>query len=103
MITVQLLQRGITPGHLGFIPTFISENDPRSAREQFDANYAHGGGWYPMSKWKLNPDNSLKYPEDPPLEPWAMMQLRHESIFMYASGFVAIVQPDRSFEVARLD
>lgn len=38
----------MTPEMLGLIPSFLSESDPRPAREQFDENYQHGGGWRPL-------------------------------------------------------
>jgi hypothetical protein len=42
------LLAGHDPEELGLLPDFIDQNDPRSAREQFDANYGHGGGWHPI-------------------------------------------------------
>lgn len=45
MITFQALHENITLEHLGLIPLFISNDDPRSAVEQIDENYQHGGGW----------------------------------------------------------
>lgn len=89
---------------LGYIPHFLSLDDPRPAREQLDANYAHGGGWNPMSGWVLNPVNQLlKYPGDPALPPIARAQLRDEQIIMYPHAWLAIVKQDGSFEVARID
>lgn len=88
---------------VGFIPSFINESEPRPAREQFDANYRHGGGWRPFDGFKMNKDHSLKYPGDPALKPMARMSLRHEVIFIYEWGWVAVVQPDGSFEVCRMD
>jgi hypothetical protein len=32
---------------LGFLPYMLSKSDPRPAAEQFNANYAPGGGWLP--------------------------------------------------------
>lgn len=90
--------------HLGFIPSFLSEYDPRPAREQLDQNYAHGGGWSPMPGWQLQSDGeSLRYPGDPVLHPLAEAKLRDETIRFYDCAFVAIFQPDGSFEVDRLD
>jgi hypothetical protein len=37
------------------------------------------------------------------LHPIAEIRLRAERILIYESDFVAIVQPDRSFEVRRID
>jgi hypothetical protein len=93
---------------LGFIPSFLSEDDPRGAREQLDSNYAHGGGWRPLEGWKIVNKNILiipiiQYPGDPPLKPFAMTGLRDEVIYFYPHAQVMIVQPDGHFEVARMD
>lgn len=88
---------------LGFIPEFLSEFDPRPAAEQFNTNYAHGGGWHPLSGWKMNADGSIKYPGDPALAPIASAKLRDEEIFVYPHAWVGIRQPNGDYEVARLD
>jgi hypothetical protein len=88
---------------LGFIPDFLSENDPRSAREQLDSNYPHGGGWRPQPGFAMLPNGDLSYPGDPPFAPLAETKLRNEIIRVYHYSYVAIIQPDGSFEVCRLD
>ena len=96
---------GTHPDLLGEIPAFVSEADDRPAAEQFDANYAHGGGWHPMPNWKFNPDGgAITYPGgDPPLKPLAMAVLRNELILVYPHAWVAVVQKDGAFEVSRMD
>lgn len=89
--------------YLGFIPDMLSEADPRPAREQLDTGYAHGGGWRPFPGFELRPDNSLKYPGDPAMKPVASAQLRDELILVYPYAWVAIIQPDRVFEICRMD
>ena len=68
-------------------------------------SYAHGGGWHGMNGFRMSDPKTciLQYPGDPPLKPIAMMRLRDERIFVYEHGITAIVQPDGSFEAARLD
>src|SRR5258708_6821588 len=89
---------------LGYIPMFLSESDPRPAKEQFDLAYAHGGGWLPMNGWRLDLVTGwLKYPGDPVYKPIARAELRDEVIFVYEHAWVSIVQPDGSYEVARMD
>jgi hypothetical protein len=91
------------PDELGLLPDFIDQDDPRPAREQFDANYQHGGGWHPI-KGFTHKGFVLHYPGDPPFEPIAMWPLRDEMIVVYRVGMVAIFQTkDGSFEVARMD
>jgi hypothetical protein len=103
MTTWALLDPRVTPEHLGLLPMMLDTNDPRPAREQLDSNYQHGGGWRPFNGFKLRRDNALVYPGDPPTIPLAMTMLRDELIVFYESEWVAIIQPDRSFEVCRLD
>ena len=74
---------------LGFLPSFLNENDPRPAAQQFDANYQHGGGWQPMEGWTLADDDMLKYPGDPPQSPLAETRLRDERILFYPHAFVS--------------
>jgi hypothetical protein len=92
-----------TTAMLGYIPTFLSESDPRSAREQLNANYAHGGGYDPFPGFKMLPDLNLQYPGDPPTRLLAFAELRDERILMYEHSWVAIVQKDGSWVVSRMD
>jgi hypothetical protein len=98
----QLLHPNVTMDHLGFIPTFLNDADKRPARKQFSERYVFGG-WNPLPSLELMEDYSLKYPGDPPLLPIAIARLRRELILVYDHAFVAIVQPDRSFEACRID
>src|SRR5215203_5284045 len=87
---------------LGCIPLFLSENDPRPAREQLDTNYSHGGGFTPIPGFTMLPNGDLSYPGDPPLAPLFETKLRDETIRVYHYSWVAIIQPDDSYLVARL-
>ena len=95
--------------HLGFIPSFIKETDPRPAAEQFADHYAFGGGWMPFKGFTMLPNGNMQYGDpseedaDPPtLLLWESF-LRDETIRVYDSAWVAIVQPDGSFSVSRMD
>lgn len=90
------------PEALGYLPDFLSESDPRSASEQFHANYPFGG-WAPFQGFKMNKDGSISYPGDPTLHPFAETILRDETIRVYPSAWVAVIQKDGSFEIARMD
>lgn len=97
------LKPGVDPEALGFLPTMLNDEDPRPAREQFDSQYSHGGGWRPQRGHTMTANGGLKYPGDPVL-PWlAKTRLRREVIRVYPYGYVAIVQPDGSFEACRMD
>jgi hypothetical protein len=90
---------------LGYIPGFIHEDDPRPAKEQLNANYAHGGGWFPMTGFIVVDRDSmkLKYPGDPAMTPLYSAKLREEEIYVYSHAWVVIVQKDGSWEMARMD
>lgn len=103
MMTWVMLNPRANPEDLGFIPMFLSENDPRSAKEQIHGNYQHGGGWSKFDGFVLNDDKSISYPGDPPQYPYAMTLFRDELIFVYPSSWVLILQKDDSFEIARID
>jgi hypothetical protein len=101
---VYVIQPGFTPDHLGYLPGFLSTEDERPAKQQFDANYQHGGGWRPLPDWKLDPETKqLTYPGDPPLMPFAVTTLRGEIILFYPDAQVLVLQKDGSFEVSRMD
>lgn len=102
-IVIELLHPNVSVDIFGELPDFLNPADPRSAREQFHDNYSHGGGWRPMKGWKLSKDNALCYPGEKPLPPLAQTRLRNELIVIYESAWVAIIQPDRTFEVSRMD
>jgi hypothetical protein len=102
-VTVLLLHPEAGPDTVGMIPDFLSLHDPRRAAEQFNERYAHGGGWHPQPGYEMSEDAVLKYPGDPPFEPLAAIPFREEIILVYVAGIVAIVQPDHSFEVCRMD
>jgi len=86
---------------LGFIPGFLSKDDPRPAAQQF--NDAYIGGWSPSPKFAMLPDGGLKYPGEGPLLLLAETRLRDEVIRFYRGAWVSIHQPDGSFEIARMD
>lgn len=100
---ITILHPRCTVDHLGYIPSFLDERNPAPAKEQFDQNYGHGGGWHPLKGFKLEDDNSLVYPGDPPQRPIAAIRFREELVLIYSHAWVAVIQPDRSFEVCRMD
>lgn len=93
-------------GHdlVGYIPEFLSVHDPLPAVQQLDANYKHGGGWRPIKGFKMDmKTHAIKYPGDPSYPPIAVIELRDEKIFVYPHAWVAVVQKDGSYEIARMD
>jgi hypothetical protein len=103
MVLKVALLNGGTPDHVGIIPLWLHEEDPRPAREQLNSNYGHGGGWQPFKGFKLLRNHSIQYPGDPPLQPLAIMRLRDEMIAVYPHSWVMILQKDGSHEICRMD
>lgn len=101
MVVWKLLHPNATPDMLGFIPGFLSDTDPRPAREQFQSNYV--GGWQPFPGFTMRPNGDLSYPGDPPTKLLAEAKLRDETIRFYQHAWVAVIQPDGSFEISRMD
>ena len=92
------------PCDLGFLPELLSEYDLRPAASQLADNYRHGGGWNPQKGFVFGKENcSLKYPGDPVMYPLARSMLRDELLLFYPYAYLCIVQPDQTFEVARVD
>jgi hypothetical protein len=91
-----------TLDHWGYIPGFLREDDPRPARVQINERYQ--GRWRPFKGHTLGSHNELHYPGDPPQYPVSVMRFREERLFLYQPGdWVLIMQPDGSWEVARMD
>lgn len=88
---------------LGFLPGMLSEKDERSAKEQFQDTYRHGGGWSPLKGWRMLNNGDIIYPGDPPLALLAEVKLRKETIRLYEHAWVMILQEDGSFELSRMD
>lgn len=86
----------------GFIPSFLDHNDPRSAREQFNAKYI--SGWQHFEGFKLEPRSMvLKYPGDPSMKPLGFMTFRTEKIYLYPHAWVLVMQPTGAWEICRMD
>lgn len=102
MILFEMKHPQATAEHLGFIPYFFSNGDPRPAREQIDSNYQHGGGWRPFKGFKMG-ERGITYPGDPMMPLLAEAKLGKETIRIYDCAWVAIVQEDGSFEISRID
>ena len=96
------LVQDFDPEWLGICPAFLDEDDPRPAREQFNERYI--GGWNPSwNKATLDGELVMHYPGDPPMTPLAMLGFREEIVLLYDHQFFAIVQPDGSYEISRMD
>lgn len=89
---------------LGAIPSFLSDEDPRGAVEQIDVAYKCFGGWRDSKGWTLDyAEGRAKYPGDPPRILIAETHLRDELILFFNGAYIAVMQPDGSFRMARID
>lgn len=96
---------------LGYIPEFLSVADPRPAQQQLHENYAHGGGWNDFQGFKLHgggdeggdEEYSLEYPGDPAYHEVGRAKLRAETVVVFQHAWVAVIQPDGSHRIARMD
>jgi hypothetical protein len=89
---------------LGFIPSFLSEKDPTSAKAQLDQNYI--SGWNEFRGFNLNLKTmELKYPGDPPMLPLAKAVLHNkEEIYVYPHAWVLILNIEtKEYEISRMD
>ena len=102
-LTITFLEPGVTLQTLGALPDMLDANDPAPAREQLDRGYRNGGGFRALSGCYLGADDVLHFPGDRPYRPIAEMRMRDERILIFEGSFVAVIAPDRSFEVARMD
>jgi hypothetical protein len=107
-VSVWITEHAHDPDEVGFIPDMLSNDDPRPAREQLDANYQHGGGWRKFDGFEMMPDYSIKYPGDEPIPLLAYTVLhastdKPEIVRVYRHSWVMILQADGSYEIARMD
>jgi hypothetical protein len=98
-----------TPEMLGYVPSIIIDDDPRSAKEQIADRYNHGGGgWSPFEGHIMLPNGNLQYPEDPPTRLLfeAILhkgQDNEEKLRFYEHAWIAVIQADGTFEISRID
>lgn len=92
----------------GFLPWILQAVDPRPARDQLDDRYSHGGGYRPRPGFtNLEPDSpaTIQYPGDPTFHEVARSSLpiTGETLILFDSSFMAIVQKDGSWAITRVD
>jgi len=102
MKTLVVVMVGGEPEDWGIIPTFLDNDDPRPAAEQFNENYI--GGWNPFPGFEFDTiTGELLYKGDPPLRPKSAMFFRDERIVLYPHGWVMIIAPDDTWQISRMD
>jgi len=88
--------------HLGRIPLLFNPQSSDDAWLQLEENYPDGYQPQTGDAWTLTNDEYLIYKGMPPCPPSATAYLRHEKLLVYAGGWLAIVQPDGSYTLARV-
>ena len=94
---------GYTEEHLGLIPMFLLGQGDAMARLNDGYMRAAGCPFRPLGGFTLNDDYSLSYAGNTPLPAMATAVIGVETVCFYDSSWVAVIQPDRSFVVARMD
>lgn len=102
MIDFKMFVDGDPRDLLGYIPLWLSEHNLKTAVEQLDAGYCYGGGWRDFHGFEMT-DEGLVYPGDRPMRLIGEARLREEIIRIYEMAWVAVIQPDGSFVVSRMD
>ena len=95
-MNIWLLRPGVRS--FGILPTLLDDTDTRLDAEQF------GECWEPIGDaWRL--EGSALHGAGRAFELLGAIWLRaaNELVMVFEDGFVAIVQSDRSFEVARIE
>ena len=92
------------PDHIGLVTMMLNPADKsRTAAQQLDDGYGHGGGWRPFNGFKMLENGNMKYTGDPETQLLWEAQFNDETIRVYENAWFAVVQKDGSFEVCRMD
>ena len=97
------------PDILGFVSMMLDDEDKRSAEKQLNDGYQHGGGFSHFNGFTLSDDwqevgkAKLLYSGDPPTRELSRGKLRDETVIAFEHAWFAVVQPDGSFVVSRMD
>lgn len=93
-------------GYLGIIPTMLSPHDDRPLVEQLHEGYMHGGGWQPFTGFDVQKRGAvyvLQYPNDPPYIERARIDMNGETLCVFDSAWVLVVDAAGKHHVARMD
>jgi hypothetical protein len=88
---------------VGYLSYWLNELDKDDAAKQIDKHYQHRGGFRHFDGFTMDKNRTLHYKGDPPMRPVAWTQVRDEYVLFYPHAWVAVVQKDDSFKIARID
>lgn len=103
MLRWELRGVAVSTDELGWVPMLVSADDPRPAKEQIHESNADAGGWVPFHGFRMFANGNLQYPADPEIQLIAQAKLRDETLRFYQYDWIAILQSDGSFEIARVE
>lgn len=108
MIEFTIVHPRATQYHLGYVPMFFNNMDPRSAADQLHKNYANGGGVNPRPKFSINAKGQLVWNHDELFERIAEATLHpghdlEEKLIFFTSSYLAIIQKNGDMVVTRVD
>lgn len=98
----------------GMLPSWCDDKDPRPAKEQINEHYSWAGGWqkfdgFTLVNAKKRGEARLEYPGDPSAREVSRAWLEaggqrkgRETLILFTSDWVAVVQEDGSYEIARI-
>ena len=92
---------------VGWLPIIFQEGDPRTAQEQADDRYSHGGGWMPFEGFKLGNSGSslnLVYEGDRPMNELARANFRDQTLVLFEGSWIGLIEADGTLaSVSRMD
>lgn len=99
-------------GVVGYLDQIFRTGDPRSAREQLEDRYAHGGGFRPNKGFMVRNDGeALVFPGDPedgeedevflPIA-WTVLD-NGEHLILYEGTWLRILHTDGNYDIVRID
>jgi hypothetical protein len=94
----------------GMLPEILRPDDPRPVKEQLNDRYSHGGGFMASKGFTFKKEGDkaiLSYEiedDDPEIyQEWSRSKVNDEELYLFDASFMAIVQPDGTYEVTRVD
>ena len=92
---------------VGWLSHIFQEADPRTAQEQAQDRYSHGGGWMSFKGFTLAEDENgfiLEYPEDVPIVEISRAKFRDQTLVLFQYSWVGIIEGGTELlEVSRMD
>lgn len=101
MLVWEMIHPQMTLQGLGYIPSFLDEEAPGDAIEQFSRNYI--GGWRPFEGFKILPNGNLKYPGDPETQLLAKCRFKDQTLYFYQYSWMRVELADGSSQISRMD